>query len=149
MISSVSAVLKEIFERGKDYPWVKPDVCPCCNNYKLWGHGFTARFFHGFPQCLYLKCYRCPGCKSVITLRPDTHFSRIRSSRDTIRDHLERRLNTGRWPASTLSRSCLRHWLANLRCQMLAHLTYGWQDGLLAAFDLLVEMGKTPISRSI
>ncbi len=149
MIYFVSVLLKDIFELGKNYPWRKPEICPCCNNNTLWGHGFTARFFHGYPHCLYLKCYRCPGCKRVITLRPDTHFSRIHSPKEMIRAHLERRLDMGRWPASPLSRSCLRHWLANLRRQKLAHLTDGWKDGLLAAFDRLVELGKIPVSRSI
>lgn len=149
MIYFVSVLLKDIFVQGKKYPWVKPAICPCCNQYNLWGHGFTARFFHGFPQCLYLKCYRCPGCKRIITLRPDTHFSRIHSSKETIRSHLEQRLNNGRWPPSTLSRSCLRHWHTNLARQKLAHLTDSWKKGLLAAFDRLVALGKTPVSRLI
>lgn len=147
MIYFVTVVLKDIFEQGKDYPWLRPENCPCCGHYKLWGHGFTSRFFHGYTDCLFLRCYRCPGCKRVITLRPDTHFSRIRSSKETVRSHLEQRLNDGRWPVSTLSRSCLRHWLANLRRQKLAHLTDGWKDGLLAAFDRLVTLGKTPVCR--
>jgi hypothetical protein len=149
MIYFVSVLLKDIFEQGKNYPWARPGICPCCNHYRLWGHGFTARYFHGFPRCLYLRCYRCPSCKHVITLRPDTHFSRIRSSRETIRSHLEQRLNKGRWPRSTLSRSCLRHWLANLARQTLARLTNSWKEGLLAAFDHLVASGVTPVARII
>lgn len=149
MIYFVSVVLKDIFEQGKNYPWEKPEVCPECGHYKIWGHGFTTRYFRGFPRCLYLKCYRCPGCRHVITLRPDTHFSRIRSPRETIRSHLQQRQDKGRWPRSTLSRSCLRHWLANLSRQMVAHLGCHWKEGLLAAFDRLVTLGKTPVSRLI
>ena len=149
MIYFVSVLLKDIFEQGKDYPWMKPEVCPECGHYKLWGHGFTARYFRGFLHCLYLKCYRCPNCRHVITLRPDTHFCRIRSSKETIRTHLQQRQNKGRWPPSALSRSCLRHWLANLSRQMAAHLGVDWKDGLLAAFDRLLALGKTPVSRVI
>jgi hypothetical protein len=98
---------------------------------------------------LYLKCYRCPNCSCVITLRPATHFSRIRSSRETIRSHLEQRLNTGRWPRSTLSRSCLRHWFINLARQTLARLTNSWKEGLLAAFDHFVALDVTPVARII
>jgi hypothetical protein len=149
MIYFVSVLLKDIFEQGKDYPWVRPAVCPECGHYRLWGHGFTARYFQGYPCCLYLKCYRCPNCKLVITLRPDSHFSRVRSSRETIRSHLEQRLDNGRWPRSTLSRPCLRHWLTNLARQALARLTDSWKDGLISAFDRLVATGVTPITRTI
>jgi hypothetical protein len=147
MIYFVSVLLKDIFEQGKDFPWLRPEVCPCCGHYKLWGHGFASRFFDGFTDSLFLKCYRCPGCGRVITLRPDTHFSRIRSSKEAIRTHLERRLKERRWPISTLSRPRLRHWRANLQRQTLAHLTAAWKDGFLAAFDRLIALGKTPVSR--
>lgn len=149
MIYFVSVLLKDIFEQGKNYSWLKPEVCPKCGHYKVWGHGFTARYFSGFPHCLYLKCYRCPGCRSVITLRPDTHFSRIRSSRETIRSHLDQRLSKVRLPRSSLSRSCLRHWLTNLARQTLAHLGSGWKGGLLSAYDWLLAMGKIPVSKII
>lgn len=149
MIYFVSVVLKDIFEQGKNYPWVKPESCPECGHYTIWGHGFTPRYFRGFPRCLYLKCYRCPGCRRVITLRPDTHFSRIGSSRETIRSHLQQRQDKGRWPRSMLSRSLLGYWLSNLTRQVAAHLGCGWKDGLSAAFDRLVTLGKTPVSRLI
>ena len=147
MIYFVPVQLKDIFEQGKNYSWVKPEVCPACGHYKVWGHGFTARYFRDFSDCLYLKCYRCPGCFRIITLRPDTHFSRLRSSRETIRTHLEQRQVKGRWPRSSLSRSCLRYWLANLTRLTSVHLGCDWKGGLLAAFDWLLCMGKTPVSR--
>lgn len=149
MIYFVSVLLKDILEQGKNYPWERPAACPECSHYKVWGHGFTARYFHGFPYCLYLKCYRCPKCRCVITLRPDTHFTRIRSSRETIRSHLEQRLNKGCWPSSTLSRPCLRHWFTNLARQTLAHLTDSWKEGLMSAFDRLAAVGMTPVGRII
>lgn len=149
MICFVRVVLKDIFEQGKDYSWQRPGICPECNNYKLHGHGFAARYFQGFASCLYLKCYRCPGCHIVITLRPDSHFSRIRSSKEEIRSHLSHRLRECRWPGSLLSRSSLRHWLANLTKQILAHLGKDWGAGPMAAFDRLLAAGVTPVSRVI
>lgn len=148
MICFVAVLLKDIFEQGKYYPWPRPADCLRCNR-KFHGHGFTTRYFQGFPTCLYLKCYRCPECGCVITLRPDTHFSRIRSDKNIIRAHLAHRLTSGQWPRSSLSRSSLRHWLANLSRQMTAHLTAAWKAGLLAAFDCLLAQGLNPVTRLI
>jgi hypothetical protein len=66
-----------------------------------------------------------------------------------IRSHLEQRLNKGRWPLSTLSRPCLRHWLTNLARQTLARLTDGWNEGLISAFDQLTATGITPVGRIV
>ena len=126
-----------------------PEVCPTCGRYKVWGHGFTARYFRGFTQCLYLKCYRCPDCGRVITLRPASHFSRIRSCRETNRTHLQQRQDKGRWPRSTLSRSLLRYWFTNLSRQVVVHLGCSWTDGWLVGLDRLIVLGKTPVSRLI
>ncbi|MDA8428039.1 MAG: hypothetical protein M0T70_02160 [Geobacteraceae bacterium] len=147
MIYFVSTLLKEIFAAGKNYPWVPPSECPRCGHYRLWGHGYTQRYFRGFPSCLYLKCYRCPACNCVLTLRPDSHFSRIRTSREMIRNHIEHRQTVGHWPRSDLLRSNLRYWWDNLTRQTRAFLTNGWCAGLLAAFDYLTALGKAPVSR--
>lgn len=149
MICFVSVLLKDIFEQGKNYPWQRPAICPHCEIYKLHGHGFTTRYFRGFDSFLHLKCYRCPGCSHVFTMRPDTHFSRVQSSKEMIRSHLAQRLNEGRWPCSSLSRSSLRHWLDNLTRQTLARLGSDWGNGLMAAFDHLLAAGVTPVSRVI
>jgi len=58
-----------------------------------------------------------------------------------IRDHLHHRLSQGRWPPSALSRSRLRHWLANLKRQILARLTNTWTRGLWAGFEALLFRG--------
>lgn len=132
---------------GKDYPWELPATCPRCGYYRVWGHGFVARYFQGFTTCLYLKCGRCPACGCVVTLRPDSHFPRIGTAITTIRSHLAERLGSGYWPRSDLPRSRLRHWLTNLTRQSCAVLTNAWQQGLLAAFDHLVANGVVPVSR--
>jgi len=147
MIYPVSVQLKDIFELGKDYPWELPKSCPRCGHYRVWGHGFVSRYFQGFSSSLYLKCGRCPECGCVVTLRPDTHFPRIRTAIEVIRSHLAERLTTARWPCSDLPRSRLRHWLANLSRQCCALLTNSWRQGLPAAFDHLVARGLVPVSR--
>jgi hypothetical protein len=43
----------------------------------------------------------------------------------------------------------MRHWLANLKRQAIAHLTDTWKDGLLASFDRLLAIGCVPVSRSM
>ncbi len=128
MITFVSVILKEIFEQGRKYVWERPATCANCNHYKVWSHGFVERLFDGFDTFLLLKCYRCPNCGCVITLRPDSHFARIQASKETIRSSLYNRLQTGRWPPG-LSFPRQRHWLKNLRRRIKALLTEVWRRG--------------------
>ena len=148
MIIFVPVLLKDIFEQARDFIWERPPCCPRCDHYKVWSHGFVERNFDGFNITLLLKCYRCPLCGCVITLRPATHFPRFQASQDTIRSLLSKRLKTGRWPQA-LSHSRHRHWLLNLKRQTKAFLSDTWDKGLLAAFDCLASMGRIPVSTSI
>ena len=149
MIYFVAVILKDIFEQGKDFQWIHPAACLNCNHYKVWGHGFVPRYFDGFAGCLYMKCYRCSQCRCVMTSRPDTHFSRILCCKETIRTLLALRITTGRWLCSFLSLPRMRHWLANLKRHALAHLADSWKEGLIAAFDRLLDMRFVPASRSM
>jgi hypothetical protein len=147
MIWFVAVDLKRIHEQGRYFSWPRPPCCLRCNNWRIWGHGYVERYFDGFVEALPLKCYRCPDCGCVITLRPDSHFARIHSSKKTVRFHLSHRLKTGRWPPSSLHRSRLRHWLFNLRRRVHAYLTAAWRQGLRAGFEALISKGQTPIAR--
>lgn len=147
MIWQVPVNLKQIHDMGRDYPWPRPDCCMRCRNWRVWGHGFVSRYFDEFDEALLLKCYRCPLCGCVITVRPASHFPRIRSSRQTIFSHLQQRISRGRWPPSPLARSCLRHWLNNLRRRIMAHLTSLWGLGVLAGFEELLLRGQIPVAR--
>jgi hypothetical protein len=148
MIQFVEIVLKEIFTQGRKFSWEHPSNCPRCNHYKVWGHGYVPALFDGFSSPLWLKRYRCPNCACVILMRPATHFSRFQASRETIHSALERRINHGRWPPD-LPPARMRHWLANLKRQVKAHLPQTWKSGLMAAYEHLVGMGKVPVSCSI
>ena len=146
MIWFVSVDLKQIFSQKRNYPWLRPDNCSRCQSCRVWSHGYCYRFFDGFSRALLMKCYRCPDCRCVMTARPDSHFPRIRACCKTIRFHLEHRLKHGFWPPSALSRSRCRHWLANLKRQVHAHLTNQW-SGLIAGFDQLMQQGIIPVAR--
>jgi hypothetical protein len=148
MIIFVPVLLKDIFEQDRDFLWERPPCCPRCNHYKVWSHGYVERLFDGFDVTLSLKCYRCPLCGCVITLRPDTHFSRFQASKNTIRLFISERLATGRWPPGQ-SHSRHRHWLRNLKKQIKAFLSDIWSKGTLTAFDYLASIGHTPVSSSI
>jgi hypothetical protein len=147
MIWQVPVDLKQIHDLGCSFPWPRPDRCMRCHNWRVWGHGFVRRYFDGFTKALFLKCYRCPLCGCVITARPASHFPRIRSSRQTIYSHLRQRISRGRWLLSPLTRSRLRHWMANLKRQIMAHLTNLWDSGVLAGFEELLLRGQIPVAR--
>ncbi len=36
--------LKTLFLQDRNYPWQKPENCPCCIKNRLWGHGFAEAF---------------------------------------------------------------------------------------------------------
>ena len=148
MILFVETNIKELSEKGRDYPWQRPANCPRCGNFKVWGHGYVGAWFDGFLTLLFLKRYRCPDCKLVIRYRPTGYFRRFQAPVDTIRSRIAHRLKEGRWPPG-LSRSRQRHWLKGLRKQATAYLENAWSRTLSDAFDRLIELGRTPVSRSI
>ena len=147
MIWFVAVDLKKICEQGRCYSWPRPPGCLRCHNWRIWGHGYVERYFDEFVAALPLKCYRCPACGCVITLRPESHFTRIHASKKAIRFHLFHRLETSRWPPSLLPRSRLRHWLSNLKRRVHAFLTDSWRRGLQAGFEALLSQGQTPVAR--
>jgi len=66
--------LHKLKQQGKRYPWERPPRCPSCRGKRLWGHGYVLRFFDGIDEGVWLKRYRCPECRAVHTIRPDTHY---------------------------------------------------------------------------
>ncbi|MGD8264600.1 MAG: hypothetical protein PVJ22_19720, partial [Desulfobacterales bacterium] len=65
MVIFSAVKLKELFNKRRNYPWKKPQACPCCRSCTIWGHGFAGAIFDGYPQPLLLKLYRCPDCGCV------------------------------------------------------------------------------------
>ena len=148
MIFFIRVKLKEIFEKGRAYPWPKPKVCLRCGDSKLWGHGYVESFFDGFNDALLLKRYRCPLCGCIMKLKPSGYFKRFQASIKTIRFSISCRLKSGRWP-SVLSRSRQGHWLRSLKRKVEAYLGKTWKLSMIEAFDHLLSQGHNPVSRSI
>ena len=148
MIQPVVAVLKEIYEKGRDYLWPKPKFCPCCKASRLWGHGFVLAYFDGQSGGVYLRRYRCPQCNSVLRLKPAGYFNRFQSSIQDIRASIGHRLNTNCCRGG-ISRTREGHWFKALKRKAKAYLGDAIGDDLLHAFDRLCQMGKVPVSRSI
>jgi hypothetical protein len=146
MILSVPVKIKDIIELGRNFPWIKPDTCPRCGSIRIWGHGFILAFFDGLFQGVFLRRFRCPDCGCVIRMKPEGYFSRFQAGIETIRNCLENRLQNKRWNP-LLSTSRQRHWLNALKRN--AFLFFGSGSGLMTAFEKLVDMGKTPVCRSV
>jgi hypothetical protein len=148
MVISVSCKVKEIFERGKDYVWLKPEICPRCKKSHVLGHGFVGAYFDGFPGFVYLRRWRCPACFCVIRVRPSGYFRRFQATIEEIRSRLSSRISGGHWPPE-MSHSRQGNWLRALWKMITAHLGNEWKDDLLRAFDHLISIDKVPVSRSL
>jgi len=148
MIFSVLVSIKEIVERGRDFPWPRPAVCPRCEGHRVWGHGFVTAFFDGFAGEVFLRRYRCPECRCVMRARPSGYFERLQSSVEKIRSSIAFRLENCRWPPGG-SRSRQGHWLRSLSRKVCAYFGQGWSSRLLEGFDELMHKGENPVSRRI
>ena len=148
MILFSAVNFKKLFKKERDYPWQKPNSCPCCNSCRLWGHGFAPAIFDGFIRPLLLKLYRCPDCRCVIRLRPTGYFKGFQASIETIRSSIVCKATTNRWIAGVeRTRQC--HWFRYLCRRIKVYLTDTWRDGIVAGFDYLLQLGQVPVSRSI
>ena len=148
MIIYVCVKLNEILEKGRGYPWPKPEACPKCGRYKVWGHGFVEAFFDGFDVGLPLRRYRCPDCKTVIRMRPREFFSRFQAPIAKIRSSISNRAENGGWLAG-LSRTRQAHWYRALKKRLLVFFGVSASIKAVEAFDFFVGQGKIPVSRSM
>ena len=148
MVIFSAVKLKQLFKKGRDYPWQKPNSCPRCISCRLWGHGYAPAIFDGFIRPLLLKLYRCPDCGCVIRLRPKGYFKRFQASVETIRSSIVCKATTNRWIAGVeRTRQC--HWFRYLCQRIKVYLTDTWREGILAGFDYLLQLGQIPVSRGI
>jgi hypothetical protein len=149
MIWVIAVNLNEIFLLGRDFVWPRPDSCLSCGRYRVWSHGFIYRYFHGFTGPCILRCYRCSDCGCVMTPRPKGYWPRFQASGDDIEHLVQRRVELGRWPASSLGLSRLRHYVAALKRLVLAILGANWIDRLYDGYVELIGRGIVPFSRSL
>jgi hypothetical protein len=148
MVISVDVSIKEIVLKGRDFPWLRPAVCPRCDGNRVWGHGFVAALFDGFDDEVLLRRYRCPDCHCVLRLRPSGYFKRFQASIDAIRSSIAFRLEKGRWPPGS-SRTRQSHWLRSLYRKTFAYCGQAAMGRLLQRFDFLVWKDEIPVSRRI
>ena len=102
--------LQQLSILGKDFKWTKPSTCPGCKKSSLWGHGFVLKAFAGFLKKLWLKRYRCPGCRIVLTLHPKGFWQKFQSCIQDIYQVLHHRLTRFHWPKG-YPRQRAGHWL--------------------------------------
>jgi hypothetical protein len=148
MVILVEAELKQIVEQQRAYPWPRPARCPRCQACRLWGHGFVVAYFDESRAVVYLKRFRCPGCRCVIRLRPKGYFQRFQASIQRIYACLRQRLVDGRYDTE-LSRSRQRHWMRALQRQVAAYLGQGFRSRLLEGFSALMQRGRVPVAGGI
>jgi hypothetical protein len=148
MIAFFQLDLNKIYKSFRDYAWPRPESCGRCGHSPVWCHDFVQVIFQGFTGALYMRRYRCPACGCVIRLRPEGYFARHQSDTATIRDTLNQRQATGRWPCGCVANRA-RHWLAGLKRNALALLGLPAMADLMTAFDRLVCMGRVPVSRAV
>ena len=67
---------KELVRLNKAYPWKKPTYCPRCRG-GLWWHGFVLAYLSTGGDAVFLRRLRCPQCRAVHRLRPNTHWRRF------------------------------------------------------------------------
>ena len=147
LILFVEAAVKNIFELGRRFPWVKPDRCPRCGG-RIWSHGFTTRYFDECAHPLFVRRYRCRDCRLLLTARPAGYLSRFQASIADIRENLAHRFHHHRWKQSGAN-SRRRHWLKGLLRKIHCHLGSNWTGNPMDAFGQLLAQGICPVCRSI
>jgi len=146
LVIFVELAVKELFKKGRDYLWPRPEGCPRCRG-RIWGHGFVPAYFDGYSEPCWLRRYRCPECGCVLRLRPRGYFKRFQASISTIRDCLSFWVHHQRWsPGPAPPRQ--RHWLSALRRQLVTHEGLHHHPDLPAGFDRLWAQGIIPVSWS-
>jgi hypothetical protein len=148
MILFFPVILKELFEKGRSYPWSRPRKCPKCGAPVVRGHGFVTAIFDGFNQPLFLKRYRCPDCRCVMRVRPCGYFPRFQSPIGVIRHSMAGKEEKGRW-LTGLPRTRQAHWWRALKRRIAAFFGHGFLGTKAQGFDRLQAQGKVPVSRAI
>jgi hypothetical protein len=134
--------LNQIQLLGKRFWWKKLDICPNCQSRRVWGHGFTLRYFQGFSEGLWIKRWRCPDCSGVHTARPHEYPV---GSQYPIRTRLESVLARieGRRFFRTVPRQTQQYWWKAFKFQSRQHENW---PSLNDFYDEQITSGIKPIS---
>lgn len=112
MLKHINVNLELLAKEGKAYKWQRPPPCNC--GHAFWGHGYVERYFDDYNQKFWLKKYRCPNCKAIITLFPSGYLKYFRYSLTLIYQALSFRLSSYQWPLNT-TRQRGGHWMNKLK----------------------------------
>lgn len=112
MIITMPIDLAQLILLGSSFPWPTLD-CPRCHRPRMWGHGYVGRIFEGVRLTVFVKRYRCPGCGSIVTMRPEGYWPRYQSAISAIYETLLYRVRHFTWPPWT-TRQRAGHWLRKL-----------------------------------
>jgi hypothetical protein len=104
--------VKELYRLGRHYPWERPQKCLSCGG-RIWGHGFVSRYFEPFAGVFWIRCYRCPDCTTVYTMRPSLYLRGFRYELCLILSCLFHRVITTRWQQN-VCRQLQQAWWKNL-----------------------------------
>jgi len=116
LVLNIELDFKRLAEEGKEYGWPRVDWCARCNGRRLWGHGYVLRYFDGCAEGLWMKRYRCPECKAVHTMRPQTHWRGFWAGWLTIVASLVSKQEWGRW-LQGITRQRQQYWWKGYRKQ--------------------------------
>ncbi len=148
MIIKIKVCIKEILEKGKMFPWKKPDFCPNCKDTIIWGHGYVINYFEGINQGVYLKRYRCPCCGTVIKFKPSGYFKQFQVPIKTIYRSIKSRIKTNSFLPG-ISRNRQYFWYKYLKKNTLVCLGHHFRNRLLEGFFQLIKLGIIPVSSSV
>lgn len=145
IIVYISIDFNKLEEEKKDYPWEKLGQCPSCGGPRVWGHGYVLRFFDGYEAGVWLKRYRCPECRAVHTVRPQTHYRGFWASIARILESLVERALGNSW-CPTLSRQRQQYWWRGFVKQ--ASRQSNLQGDPIAVLFRLLSQGIIPSTHS-
>jgi len=144
MIIYFPVAIKQLSILGKNYPFPRPAVCPCCKSNRLWSHGYVLRYLF-YTQDVYLKRYRCVDCHSVHILKPKGILPYHQLFCLEIFRHLCLYVLNGCYDTANCSRQRQRHWFKSLHRNIRLYI--GFSVDLLTGFERLLTMGLNPFRR--
>jgi hypothetical protein len=122
LVLHFSIDVKVLHKLGKKYLWPKPERCPVCGSFQLWGHGYASRYFEQYVEPLWVKRFRCPGCFAIHTCRPAGFLQGIRHSACGVYECLLSKIRNNRW-LRAVARQNQQYWYRMLRIRLSGRQT--------------------------
>ena len=134
MLVFTDARVEDIAASGKAFKWPRPSCPQGCP--KVWGHGHVARYFAVLALAVWLRRYRCPTCRRVLTMVPDGFCRRYATAGADMAAALAARLRHQDWPRGVL-RQRAGHWLRKFL--RLCRMDYPTDDPLAVLLRLVAD----------